>query len=214
MTDGMTAEGVQVPPAIDALPRDRHGRPIPWFVHIDEHGVPDFRVIRARGIVEALQFDLCWVCGRTRGRHAAFVIGPMCAVNTITAEPPAHRECALFSAQACPFLATPSMKRRERGLEHRQRPAGDMLTRNPGVALVWSSRTWSLFDDGRGGALFDIGQPTEVSWWAHGREATRAEVLASIDSGMPVLRADVAGKRGGPEWLEGRLTQALELVPA
>jgi hypothetical protein len=204
---------VEMPPRIARLPRDKHGRPTPWFVAwID--GQPDFRVIRAGGIEEATRFDRCWVCGQRRGSYSAFVIGPMCAVNRISAEPPAHRECAIYSARACPFLATPNMHRRERGLpEDFVDPPGTMITRNPGVALVWVTRKFERFtvDDG---FLFDVGAPLETLWFADGRKATREEVLASIESGLPLLRGEA--EREGDEamrHLEAQTTTALALVP-
>lgn len=209
-----------LPARMARLPLDRHGRPIPWFVHRDEDGTPDFRVIRARGILDALHFEWCWVCGQKRGKHAAFVVGPMCAVNRTSAEPPSHLECALYSARACPFLATPSMVRRERGIDTlpggtHLPPAGTMIPRNPGVALVWSSRTWAPFSDGAGGVLLGLGDPTQVSWWAEGREATRAEVEASIDSGLPILEAEAQaeGSRAYAELLR-QIDVAAELLPA
>lgn len=211
-----------MPQSIARLSRDKHGRPIPWFVHIED-GVPDFRVIRRGGIEDAVRFGLCWVCGRQRGRHAAFVVGPMCAVNRTSAEPPSHLECALFSARACPFLTTPAMRRRERGLEHVVDPAGVMIGRNPGVALVWSSRTWRVYGVPRSavakgvataGRLFDLGEPTAVSWWAQGRPATREEVLASMESGLPLLRAEAEKQRGGAEELARMVLAARDLVPA
>jgi hypothetical protein len=203
-----------LPARMARLPRDKHGRPVPWFVHFDDAGVPDFRIIRRGGIDDALRFDLCWVCGTRRGRHAAFVIGPMCAVNRTTAEPPCHLDCATYSARACPFLATPNMQRRERGLDHVVDPAGVMIARNPGVALVWSTRTWTTFPDPAGRLLFDIGDPTATAWWAHGRPATREEVLTSIETGLPILQAEAAKQRGGPEELEQMLLAARDYVPA
>lgn len=178
------------PTAIRGLKHDRHGRPIPWFVHVDKHGKPDFRVIRSRGIQEAVNRGLCWVCGTLRGREAAFVIGPMCTINRISAEPPSHRECAKYSADACPFLSTPSMTRRERGLpEDYADPAGTACWRNPGVVAVWFSRRPTV-EPAPGGVLFGIGEPSRVLWRCQGREATRAEVLASINSGYPLLQGE------------------------
>lgn len=203
---------LQTPPAIDRLPRDRHGRPIPWFVHRDADGTPDFRVIRHGGIHEATAYDLCWVCGRQRGRHAAFVIGPMCAVNRVSAEPPSHLECAIYSALACPFLSTPTMVRRERGIDHHH-VAGVMIPRNPGVALVWSTRTWRTFL-APNGVLFDVGEPSACRWYAEGRAATRAEVLHSIDTGLPLLREQAARQRGADAELDAMTARALTLVPA
>lgn len=208
-----------MPGQVAALARDRHGRPVPWFVHVDDAGVPDFRVIRLDGIPDAVRFGLCWVCGRPRGRHAAFVIGPMCAVNRVSAEPPSHLACATYAARACPFLSTPGMVRRERALpENRVAAPGQATARNPGVALVWSSRTWSLFTvphgAGQPGQLFDVGEPTALAWYARGRAATRAEVLASIESGLPLLRAEAEREgRGAPAQLAREVTAALALVP-
>lgn len=176
------------PSAIRGLPHDRHGRPIPWFVHVDENGRPDFRVARYRGLAEAVKRGLCWVCGTLLGREAAFVVGPMCIVNRISAEPPSHRECAKYAADACPFLSTPNMRRRVNGLPHeKQDPAGIAIMRNPGVACVWFSRKWAV-KNAPGGVLFTIGEPSRVTWRTGGRAATRAEVLASIDSGYPLLQ--------------------------
>jgi hypothetical protein len=137
----------------------------------------------------------------------------MCAVNRVSAEPPSHLDCAIYAAQACPFLANPNMVRRERGLVEmgRVEPAGVMITRNPGVALVWSTRTWAPFK-APGGALFNIGDPTAVRWYAHGRVATRDEVLAAIDAGLPALR-EIAEAEGAGAQLDGELARALELVP-
>ncbi|MEZ0090041.1 hypothetical protein [Streptacidiphilus sp. EB129] len=176
-----------MPPRIARLPRDHAGRPVPWFVAwID--GAPDFRVVRAGGVTDAVRFRCCWLCGDRLGANAAFVIGPMCSINRVSPEPPSHRDCADYAARACPFLTRPQMRRRTSNLpDDAVQPDGIMIARNPGVALVWTSRTWRL---DRQYGLFDVGDPTDVRWYAEGRTATRAEVMASIDSGLPLLRAE------------------------
>lgn len=208
-----------IPGRIAALRKDKHGYQVPWFVAwID--GKPDFRVIHAGGIDQARRSKLCWVCGVPflRQEDRAFVIGPMCAVNRVSAEPPSHRECAIFSATHCPFLTKPNMVRRERHKpEGAVVPAGISIPRNPGVALVWVTgyRSWTTFPDGSGGTLFNIGDPREALWFAHGREATRAEVLESIDSGLPILR-DMA-QQDGPDAvasLAAMHERALACIPA
>lgn len=206
---------IPIPTRMRGLPRDRHGRPIPWFVHVYDDGSPDFRVIRRSGIPEAYRFKLCWVCGQPRGQWVAFVAGPMCAVNRVSAEPPSHRDCAIYSATACPFLATPSMNRRERGLpEEHVDPPGITCWRNPGVALVWVTRDWNPFR-APDGALFRFGDPAEVLWFANGRPAAREEVQHSIDTGFPLLQE--AAAQDGPDALaelDRQLAVALALLPA
>lgn len=208
------------------LPTNKAGYVVPWFVAwID--GEPDFRVIRSGGIAEAYNNELCWLCGQKRGRYGAFVIGPMCAVNRVSAEPPSHRECATYAARVCPFLSNPNMHRRERGIpEDKVDPAGMAILRNPGVALVWVARggrgagAWRPFSvpsqvpGANPGVLFDVGDPVDVEWWAEGRSATRAEVEESIRTGLPTL-VEKAGEEG-PEAvkeLAAMASRAMKLLP-
>lgn len=210
----MSSTEIDLPHRMRGLPLDKHGRPVPWFVGYFD-GEPDFRVVRENGLTDALRFKICWLCGAPLGKFVTFVIGPMCAVNRVSAEPGCHRECATYAAMACPFLANPTMQRRERGKPAHTDPAGVMILRNPGVALVWTSRTWSPFRVGTG-LLFDVGDPVETAWYAQGRPATRAEVLAAIDSGLPLLRSE-AERSGDPAaalaHIEQQLERALELIP-
>jgi len=211
----MTSE---LPRRMALLPQDKAGHPVPWFVAwID--GKPDFRVIGPGKLAEAVRCSLCWVCGHgfTGGEDRAFVIGPMCAVNRVSAEPPCHVDCAIWSARNCPFLATPNMVRRERHIpEGTENPAGIMIRRNPGVALVWVTRyrSWKPRQIGPGEVLFDIGDPRRALWFACGREATRTEVLAAVDSGLPILRemAEQDGAEAVAE-LERMHRDALDCVP-
>lgn len=178
-----------MPPRIAALRRDTRGFPVPWFVAwID--GAPDFRVIDPDKFNRALRHPCCWVCGGPLGVHRVFVIGPMCGVNRVTSEPPSHRDCAEFAARACPFLTHPRMRRNERDLPvNGVDAAGFHLDRNPGVICLWETPDYRPFrvKQGSEGVLFSIGNPVQVDWWTQGREATREEVLASINSGLPEL---------------------------
>jgi hypothetical protein len=185
------------PPRIARLPRNKVGYPVPWFVATVD-GEPDFRVVAPGKMDGALAFHCCWICGgslinRTLGAAAtqyAYVVGPMCAVNRTSAEPPAHRECAIYAAKACPFLTTPGMRRRDSNLPaDAAEPDGVMIRRNPGVALVWITNSRRTIPGHR---LFRLADPVKTLWFTQGREATRAEVSFSIDSGMPLLEAEAA----------------------
>lgn len=204
-----------LPKHMAALPLDERGYPVPWFVEwID--GKPDFRVMDPRKMSRCVKEKRCWVCGGRLGTHLAFVIGPMCAVNRVSAEPPAHRDCAEFSATACPFLKLPNAKRRESNYpEGIQDAGGVMCKRNPGVTLVWITDRYKIIPDGGGGKVFSIGAPRECQWYAEGRHATHEEVLSSITSGLPFL-AEMAAAEGQHAVLAlGRaLTAAMPLLPA
>lgn len=179
---------VPLPDRMKRLPVDARGFPIPWFVHIDDDGVPDFRVIGRNKFELAVQRDRCWVCGDVLGVIKVFVIGPMCVINRATAEPPSHRECALFAAQACPFLLQPRMVRDTKNEypEGATKPAGIMLPHNPGATAVYTTRRYHLMKADRG-YLIRIGDPLRIEWYAEGRTATGAEVQASISRGLPAL---------------------------
>jgi hypothetical protein len=193
---------IPAPPArIAKLPVDRRGYPVPWFVHW-ENGTPDFRVIAAGKRQRAVSEKLCWICGDPLGKYLAFVIGPMCAINRVSAEPPGHRECAEYSARVCPFLSRPKVERREGnypasvGLDPKlsDNSPGFACDRNPGVALVWVTREYKIFHV-HNGSLLRVGDPTELLFFAHGRPAELAEVLESIRTGLPILQ-EAASKEG------------------
>ena len=201
-----------VPQVVLKLPRDERGYPVPWFVHWQD-GKPDFRVIGAGKVQSALANRLCWICGQRLGESVSFVIGPMCAVNRVSAEPPSHQMCAEFAARACPFLTQPKAVRRVANLPPAKDAPGIPIARNPGVALVWRTKSFGVAPV-EGGVLLDIGEPDGVVWFAEGRKATRAEVLASIHSGLPALR-EMAEAEGpaAVKALADQLEVALALIP-
>jgi hypothetical protein len=202
------------------LPRDSAGRPVPWFVAwID--GVPDFRISDDAKLLRVARGErLCWVCGQPlRGSPATFVVGPMCVVNGVSSEPPNHEACAVWSAQACPFLTLPAKKRRDAHLpDGVHDAAGVAIQRNPGVtALVHALRSTPIRvrgGDGLGaGILFRFSGITRVRWMAEGRDATADEVVASLESGLPALADACDGVEEARRGLARRLQQALRWLP-
>jgi hypothetical protein len=213
----------ELPERMRGLHVSDRGYPVPWFVAwMDEEqnavppgeGTPDFRVLHPTAIIDAWKYKTCWLCGTSLGAHKTFVIGPMCAVNRISSEPPCHIACARYAATACPFLVRPHARRRDDNLPDGH-VAGVAILRNPGVTLLWTTKKPSPVSDGRGGTLFDIGDPEHVEWYAEGREATREEIMHSIETGLPELQkvAEQQG-RGATRQLESQYKRALTLVPA
>jgi len=193
-----------LPPRIARLPVDERGYPVPWFVQwVDENneptrtgcGRPEFRVVDSRKLATAVKSKLCMVCGQPLGAIKVSVLGPMCCITRTTAEPPNHKDCAEFSAMACPFLTKPQMVRREDEFvkANRENVAGEMITRNPGVCALWAMKNYSMFRDGKGGVLFKVGEPLWVKWYALGKSATRAQVMKSIETGIPFLQESCHG---------------------
>lgn len=185
-----------IPPRIARLPIDARGYPVPWFVAWIE-GAPEFRAMDVDKWTRAVRERRCWMCGDTLGRYLSFVIGPMCGVNRTTSEPPCHLECAEWSARNCPFLSRPQARRREDDVVNASCAAnapGFAITRNPGVTLIWTCRRYRVFKSpaggsANGGRLIELSDPEHVRWYACGRPATREEVEASVESGLPALDA-------------------------
>jgi hypothetical protein len=89
-----------LPSGVARLPR-RRGYPVPWFVGWIG-GEPEFRMADSEKLALAVRRSLCWVCGDPIVGLRAYLVGPMCAVNRTSAEPPSHVRCADWSARACP----------------------------------------------------------------------------------------------------------------
>lgn len=209
---------IPAPPRLmQDLPIDKRGYPIPYFVDWFD-GEPEFRAMDQKKFVAAVNKRLCWTCGKPLFGEEVFVIGPMCAVNRISSEPPSHRECAVYAATACPFLSKPHMVRREGNYPatagSKNQPPGIMLARNPGVTLLWYTKRHKILQVPNG-VLFQIGRPFKTEWYREGRTATRAEVQEALDSGIPILRAEslrLDGPAATP-YLEASIEKAQAYLP-
>jgi hypothetical protein len=192
-----------MPRSMAKLPLAR-GYPVPWFVAWHD-GQPEFRAMDGDKFIRAIRESLCWVCGERMQPSKCFVAGPMCGINRTSSEPPSHPQCARWSALNCPFLSNPLMARREdetvTNQRFRDQSAGFALTRNPGVTMLWFTRSYEVFNDGKGRPLIQMGAPLAVEWFREGRPATRDEVQESIDTGLPSLQALARTERGGMETL-------------
>lgn len=203
-----------MPPRMARRPVSDKGFPVPYFVTAkDEHGNWDFRFVHPRMPLEIAKRGVCWLCGEKLGQYLAFVIGPMCSINRVSSEPPSHRDCAEYAIKACPFLSKPNMRRNDADLTPEQkgelieRTPGIAIAHNPGVALLWITRT-GVYRYG----LFHLGEPLEVYWYREGRPATRAECLEAIDKGLPHLRA-VAAAENAMDELDAQIKRAMPLLP-
>jgi hypothetical protein len=205
---------LQLPERMRTLEVSDEGFPVPWFVgHVD--GKPDFRTMDGQKMAIAVRLKRCWMCGQPLGKFLTFAIGPMCIVNRNIAEPPSHLSCLEYSVKACPFLSQPRMRRNEKDLPEERHVAGIGLKRNPGVTALWTTLKYRVYRAPNGGALFEIGDPEHVEFYAEGRKATHDEILQSMESGLPLLMG--VAEDEGPEAvseLQRLYSKALELVPA
>lgn len=211
---------VPVPASMTKLPT-HGGFPVPWFVSdvpppvervpmklgtaLDDLAIlregekspPDFRVVDGRKIFEAIRKNRCWICGQEGlKRGFTFVGGPIGIFNRISAEPPSHRDCAIYAAKVCPFLSDPDRERRDANVPNTRELAGFHVSHNPGVVAIWITNTYrSQRLDGDGRMIFHRGDPSEVLWFHRGAPAAPADIERGAVKAMEVLR-DVY-KNGG-----------------
>lgn len=211
MTYALKPDLPPLPERMRRLRVDARGWPIPHFVPW-VNGEPDFIHGDEKKLADCLRHGRCWICGDILGARRTYVIGPMCAINRVTSEPGSHRDCAIFAATACPFLTRPKMRRADRTTG---KAAGIMSPRNPGVALLWTTRTFETRRPpvGGDGLLVLLGPPDNLLWYAEGRPATRAEVLESIEGGYPELIALCNGVDEELADLAERRAEVMKLLP-
>jgi hypothetical protein len=204
---------IRMPSRIAKLPISDTGFPIPWFVP-HENDQPIMQASDAIKRMRAARIGLCWICGEPLGRFKCFILGPMCCITRTTAEPPCHHDCSFYAVQACPHLKNPKAKRNPNLPPGYVPPPGVALERNPGCNAIWTAHDFHLFSAGDG-FLFRVGAPVEVTFYREGRQATRAEVMENIESGLPTLRdlARLDGREAMAD-LELDYRKALELLPA
>jgi hypothetical protein len=109
------------------------------------------------------------------------------------------------------------MRRNEKDMPDHTPPGGEMIARNPGVTAIWMTQSYKPFRPHQGapGVLFMIGDPEEVIFYREGRIATRAEILESIDTGLPQLRAMALRQSAeAVKELDQQHKTALRLLPA
>lgn len=202
-----------LPERLKKLPIDERGYPVPFFVKWLD-GKPEFRIADSDKLKLCVIQRLCWVCGDPLRGPKTFPIGPMCSINRISAEPPSHLECAEWSVKGCPFLSKPNMKRREDELTERNKGnvSGIMIERNPGVTVLWTTQDYRRISDGGHGTLFKLGDPSSLSWWCEGRTATRAEIIRSMETGLPLLLEQCRSKED-IALLSEMTAKALNLLP-
>jgi hypothetical protein len=202
------------PSRIVALPLDRRGYPVPFFVGLGLDGQPDFRLGDARKLNRAIREGLCWICGQKLGRFLCVPVGPMCTVNRISAEAPCHRDCSEYALRTCPFILYPNASRREGNLPDDVEHSGHMIPDNPGVMALWITKSCAPFRPPGGGVLFRLGDPEEVTWWKQGRPATRAEVEEAFELGLEQRLKPLCEEPSQVEDVERRAAAARRWGPA
>jgi len=108
--------------------------------------------------------------------------------------------------------------RRTAGMEEAE-SSGIMIERNPGVSLIWISKSYKVWSPGPGQVLLTVGEPLELSFWCEGRAATRDEILHSVETGLPLLRETLqlekeSERDRAASELQQQIDNFMRLIPA
>lgn len=94
---------IQIPRCLRQRPKYK-GLPIPFTTFIKD-GVPDFKVLDIPNRNLCLRRRLCALCGQSLKDTIVFIGGENSIAQRTFVDPAMHEDCALYAAQACPFLA-------------------------------------------------------------------------------------------------------------
>lgn len=157
----------------DSLKRRPHrgGLPIPWVTHVDENGVPDFRVHDndKRRLIHPHR--LCQLCGEPMGEQVTFIGYPVSATTGVFGEPPQHRECLDFALEVCPWLTGREPSGRPFGVEvsSGERPP------SPEQLIIWTCFAFEVERDPAGltELVYRAGPAETIEWHRRPQEVTR-----------------------------------------
>lgn len=197
---------ITLPKHMRGLKKTEQGTVIPAFVS-NRDGKPDFRIMDPEAFRRCCTFNLCWICGKNMGRFCTFVGGPLVAAQEVASEPPSHRECAIFAAQVCPYLAQGMELRRDAMPAHSETDFVS-VAENPGITALCTSHGYRFLGDSSGSILLKF-EHSEVVWYKQGKPATAEEVRQASSLAMQRYRlspgVDTPAGRVQAAALEARL---------
>lgn len=134
----MSATEIIVPDKVKRLPLFQ-GMHIGFMFHVDQHGIPDFKILDAGRRLMCLTAGLCGICGQQLSLAKCFFLGPKSVVHGVSFDPAMHHDCAKYSRAVCPYLAG----------QHGHVPL-DKMKVTPG----WTIAKDSLTDDVKPASMF------------------------------------------------------------
>lgn len=105
---------VPLPPLMQSMELDKRGYPIPFIIVRDKHGTSYFQINDESKVNQAIDHDLCAICGNKMGADKWLVGGPMSAFhpNGAYIDTPTHQQCLHYALKVCPYLAVPNYLKR------------------------------------------------------------------------------------------------------
>lgn len=169
-----------MPDRIRVLGHDAVGNPSLFFAQRGANGLVNYRAPRPEAVDQCLKHRLCYICGQQLGRNKTFLTGPVGALRQIALDPPCHRSCAVYAAQACAYFTKP-----------RLRP-DVMPTHN--ATCLWTTRSFVPLPIDNA-VHFHLGKPIEMTWFRQGEIASYEEVLRATQYALRIL-LDIARDDG------------------
>jgi hypothetical protein len=166
----MNPQDIPMPERLKSRPQ-WHGYVITYVTFIGPDNTPDFKVVDEKKRRECLQRGLCGICGQKLDeRVIVFIGGPLCVQHRNFIDPPMHKECALYSAQVCPYLSDADHDYSKADPKH----LGEGETvheeysqtdpHRPDRLAVYYCRSYDMVKDGRGLWIAKAGKSFRIDW--------------------------------------------------
>lgn len=182
-----------VPTSILRLPKDEHGRPVPWYAKW--YGNKPSSLAMGEGkFNRAVAGRRCFLCGERLGvRVLCWVVTPLGVTQRQSEYPPSHPDCVAHVLRG-----------------------GFMGITLVGVMASYTARTFEVVSLSEGGSpkrAINLGEPVNVDWWKDGRAATPEEVAAALDREHALLQSIATRSDRAEQDLADAYARALRLLP-
>jgi hypothetical protein len=158
---------IEIPDFLSHLPV-WNGLPVPWTTMLID-GEPDFRSIDILRVLDCAKKRMCGICGKEipKGDWIAFIGGPLCVKHRQFVDPPMHKDCAYFSAKACPFLAG-TKREYATGESKTEKSKPDLILKieqkRPDTMFIYLCKTFEYIATEQGIMFMPAERPRKLDW--------------------------------------------------
>ena len=165
----MNSQETPIPTRLQGFPLYK-GYLVHFTVWVSDDGTPDFRVVHEANRRECMIRKLCTLCGQTLEQPLVFIGSPKSVENRIFVDGPMHKECAVYAASVCPYLADANYQ--ARSLESSEKKISKSGTSSvylacipgrPDKMALYYTDGYLLFQN-QGGIYYHSHAPLKVDW--------------------------------------------------
>jgi hypothetical protein len=115
---------IKLPPRLDARPKAKDGKPIPYVQAFYPDGTPNFTLLDPHKVAIAAKDRLCGLCGEKLTYWIAFIGGPKSWEGRMFLDTGMHEDCAEAAMFLCPYIFLPKTNRSKKAEKEGVAPDG------------------------------------------------------------------------------------------